>query len=147
MNKTTKKMKKKWKYQDGTEDPIFGSPNQLKPNNLGIDVFKNAITTPVPVNPNAPTIQSQEPFTIKPAQGETNNPGNIVPLTQFVENYVDPYGNIRNRPAGNYVNNQGQVNTVANQQQENNKISNNNLMNALRREDRMDNIETGSAIG
>lgn len=79
-------MPKKPKYQYGTEDPIedpiLGTTGpQLDPNakRVGIDVWKNAANSPVPINPNAPP--NEQIFQIQPQPG-SSSPQNI----------VDPFG-------------------------------------------------------
>lgn len=142
------KKPKGMKYENGTEDPILGNTGpQLNPNakNVGVDVFKNAITSPVPINPNAPA--NEQIFAINEQKGTPNEQGSIVPLSQFYDTYTDQFGNKQLRNTGQYVNNQGQVNTLGEQQTANNQISADNLAEANRRESNMDDAELYASAG
>lgn len=135
------------KYPDGGEiDPITGQQVfKESGSKLGVNVWDNAATTPTPINPDAP--QDQQIFPINQQQ-ETQVQGNpIVPLSQFYDTVNGRNGQQLPQGTGNYVNDQGQVNTVDEQQSTNNILSQQNLATANRNEKTMDDIEMGSSLG
>ena len=79
------------KYEDGTEDPIFGNnKNTLNgAKNVGINVFDNALNTPTPGgsnNTDTPQFQIND-------NGDAVPPAEkIIPLSAFAEQFTGKYG-------------------------------------------------------
>jgi len=146
--KMPKKLKK---YEDGTEDPI--DPLTGKPipkglegaKNMGIDVFSNAVNTPVPINPNAP--KDQQIFALDEQKGTPNEQGSIIPLSQFFDQATDRFGNKQLTGTDRYTNDQGGVNTIADQQAANDQISADNLAEANKKEENMTDAEMYASAG
>lgn len=134
------------KYEDGTEDPITGrtGPTLNNPQNVGVNVWNNAKTSQLPLNPDAP--RDQQIFALN-QQGTPNQQAPIVPLSQFYDTYQDNYGNTQFRETGRYVNDQGEINTLDNQKRLANEVSQSNYDKAQGREKTMDEIEKYGAIG
>ncbi len=135
------------KYPDGGEiDPITGQV-VLKDskNKLGVDVWNNTSTTQTPINPNDP--QDQQIFAINNQQGTPTTQNPVVPLSQFYDTVNSSNGQQVLQGTGRYVNDQGQVNTVDDQQQSNNQLSQRNLLASNQREANMDTIEMGAGLG
>jgi YD repeat-containing protein len=120
------------KMDDGGEiDPITGKPKEPTLNgakNVGIDVWGNAMNTPVPINPNAP--KDQQIFKIDEQKGSPVPAEQIIPLSQFADVVAGKFGQQDLKGTGKYVNDQGQVNTLADAKEQAADVSANNVLAA-----------------
>lgn len=138
------------KYELGTEDPIdpiTGLPIKKgleDSKNIGINVFKNAENSLIPINPNLPS--GNQMFKIEDQKNDQNPQSSVIPLSQIYNKYVDKFGNKQLSETGSYVDNKGQTNTLENQKSENNQISFDNLVKANRKDSNKEDVEISSAI-
>ena len=132
----------KIKYEDGArmEDPLF-----KKTPVPGINVWEDGVTSKVPVNPNTP--QNEQIFRIDEKGTVQQTPSNIIPLEQFYNQSSDMYGNTQNTGTGRYVNDQGEVNTLDQQQTENDKISAQNKATSDSNYKLKDQVEMAAGVG
>lgn len=117
------------KYDDGGEiDPITGKPKGPTLDgavNKGIDVFGNALNSEVPINPNAPA--DEQIFKIN-EQGQAAVPAEkIIPLAQFADQVAGRHGQTNLNPTGQYVNDQGQFNTLSDAEKQADDVSQKNI--------------------
>lgn len=137
------------KYQNGTGDPIDPVTGQPKPaqltNRIGIDVWQNAATSPVPINPNAPA--NEQIFPIAQNQQNSQNQEGIVPLSQMFNYTQDRFGNETPQGSGRYVDIMGNPNTIQDQQAEFDVVSETNRRNAEERDRRNDQTEMYATTG
>lgn len=143
-------------FEDGGEigpddpiDPITGEPvgstlNGAK--NTGIDVWGNAMNTPVPINPDAP--KNEQIFRVDETEGTPAAPSEkIIPLAQFADEVNARFGQKDLKPTGQYVNDKGQVNTLDDAKQQANEVSDFNIAAADKFEKKKDNAEMIAGAG
>lgn len=144
------------KYATGGEvdgedpiDPITGKPTGPTLNNaknVGIDVWGNAMNTPVPINPNAP--KDQQIFKIDQTEGTpVEPPEKIIPLAQIAEQVAGKFGQQNINQTNQYVSETGQIQTEQERKDLYSSVTQNNLDAADRFEKRKDNAEMIAGAG
>ena len=137
-------------FEDGGEiDPITGKPVGPTLNgatNKGIDVFGNAMNTPVPINPDAP--KDQQIFKINETEGTPVEPAEkIIPLAQIAEQVAGKFGQQNINQTNQYVNSEGKIQTEEDRKDLYQSVSVGNIQAANQYEKKKRNIEFAASAG
>ena len=137
-------------FEDGGEiDPITGRPVGPTLNgatNKGIDVFGNAMNTPVPINPDAP--KDQQIFKINETEGTPVEPAEkIIPLAQIAEQVAGKFGQQNINQTNQYVDNTGKIQTEDQRKDLYQSVIEGNLQAANQYEKKKRNIEFATSAG
>lgn len=137
-------------FEDGGEiDPITGKPVGPTLNgatNKGIDVFGNAMNTPVPINPDAP--KDQQIFKINETEGTPVEPAEkIIPLAQIAEQVAGKFGQQNINQTNQYVNSEGKIQTEEDRKDLYQSVSVGNIQAANQYEKKKRNIEFATSAG
>lgn len=137
-------------FEDGGEiDPITGKPVGPTLNgatNKGIDVFGNAMNTPVPINPDAP--KDQQIFKINETEGTPVEPAEkIIPLAQIAEQVAGKFGQQNINQTNQYVNSEGKVQTEEDRKNLYQAVTEGNIQSANQYEKKKRNIEFATSAG
>lgn len=137
-------------FEDSGEiDPITGKPvgptlNGAK--NTGIDVWGNAMNTPVPINPDAP--KDQQIFKIDQTEGTpVEPPEKIIPLAQIAEQVAGKFGQQNINQTNQYVNSEGKIQTEEDRKDLYQSVSVGNIQAANQYEKKKRNIEFATSAG
>lgn len=138
------------KLDDGGEiDPITGKPVGPTLNgatNKGIDVFGNAMNTPVPINPDAP--KNEQIFKIDQTEGTpAAPPEKIIPLAQIAEQVSGKFGQQNINQTNQYVNSEGKVQTEEDRKNLYQAVTEGNIQSANQYEKKKRNIEFAASAG
>ena len=137
-------------FEDGGEiDPITGKPVGPTLNgatNKGIDVFGNAMNTPVPINPDAP--KNEQIFKIDQTQGTpAAPPEKIIPLAQIAEQVSGKFGQQNINQTNQYVDNTGKIQTEDQRKDLYQSVIEENLQAANQYDTKKKNIEFAASAG
>lgn len=137
-------------FEDGGEiDPITGRPVGPTLNgatNKGIDVFGNAMNTPVPINPDAP--KNEQIFKIDQTEGTpAAPPEKIIPLAQIAEQVSGKFGQQNINQTNQYVNSEGKVQTEEDRKNLYQAVTEGNIQSANQYEKKKRNIEFAASAG
>jgi len=137
-------------FEDGGEiDPITGKPVGPTLNgatNKGIDVFGNAMNTPVPINPDAP--KNEQIFKIDQTEGTpAAPPEKIIPLAQIAEQVSGKFGQQNINQTNQYVNSEGKVQTEEDRKNLYQAVTEGNIQSANQYEKKKRNIEFAASAG
>ena len=138
------------KLDDGAKiDPITGKPVGPTLNgatNKGIDVFGNAMNTPVPINPDAP--KNEQIFKIDQTEGTpAAPPEKIIPLAQIAEQVSGKFGQQNINQTNQYVNSEGKVQTEEDRKNLYQAVTEGNIQSANQYEKKKRNIEFATSAG
>ena len=138
------------KLDDGAKiDPITGKPVGPTLNgatNKGIDVFGNAMNTPVPINPDAP--KNEQIFKIDQTEGTpAAPPEKIIPLAQIAEQVSGKFGQQNINQTNQYVNSEGKVQTEEDRKNLYQAVTEGNIQSANQYEKKKRNIEFAASAG
>lgn len=136
--------------EDGGEiDPITGKPTGPTLNNaknVGVDVWGNAMNTPVPINPNAP--KNEQIFKIdETEETPAAPPEKIIPLAQIAEQVAGKFGQQNINQTNQYVNSEGKVQTEEDRKDLYQSVTEGNFQAANQYDTKKKNIEFAASAG